>query len=254
MYRIDLNCDVGEGFGIYGFGQDEEILHLVTSANIACGFHAGDPDQMMRTVNQCLKNDVSIGAHPGYPDLQGFGRRYMNLSYNEIKNAILYQVGALMGIVKAYGGRVEHVKPHGALYNSAVNNMEIAAAVIDAVACLDGPALVALAGSKMIQLAREKGLPVIQEGFADRTYRPDGTLIDRKAERSVITNPVEAAEQVVMMVKEKRIICFSGEEIPVHVDTVCIHGDNPYSLDILKEIRASLYKNDVLLLKPASEF
>ncbi|MHB9095140.1 MAG: 5-oxoprolinase subunit PxpA [Eubacteriales bacterium] len=253
MCRIDLNCDIGEGFGIYSFGQDEELIHLITSANIACGFHAGDPNQMVKTVELCLVNDVAIGAHPGYPDLAGFGRRAMDLSYHDIKNMVLYQAGALTAVAKALGGKVEHVKPHGALYNSAVNNMEIAAAVIDAVASLDGPALVALAGSKVVRLAREKGLRIIQEGFADRSYKPDGSLLGRKFETSVITDPTGAAENVVRMVKENRIICHSGEEISVHVDTVCVHSDNRKALEIIKEIRAALYKNEIMLLKPSHE-
>ncbi len=251
MYRIDLNCDIGEGYGAFSFGNDDELIGLITSANIACGYHAGDPDQMFRTVDLCLKNNVAVGAHPGYPDLLGFGRRAMHMSYNEIKNMIVYQVGALMGIARALGGAVEHVKPHGALYNSAVNDMEVSSAIIDAVSCLEGPALVALAGSKIVSLAREKGLKVYQEGFADRSYRPDGSLLSRKSEKAVIKDPAEAAGRVLKMIKEKKATCYTGEEINIHVDTICVHGDNSSAPDILKEIRKTLFANDIMLVKPS---
>ncbi len=250
MDRIDLNCDVGEGFGIYSFGNDQEILTLITSANVACGFHAGDPNHMFKTVNECLKNGVAVGAHPGYPDLVGFGRRSMHLSYDDVRNMIIYQVGALMAVAKALGGEVKHVKPHGELYNSAVNNIDTAVAVIDAVALLGGPALVALAGSAVVELAREKGVKVLQEGYADRNYREDGTLMSRKSGQAVITEPEEAAEQAVRMVKENKIVSSEGKELKVQVDTICVHGDNPHAVAILKKIRTRLSQNDIVIKYP----
>ncbi len=253
MYRIDLNCDVGEGFGIYSFGHDEEIIKLITSANIACGFHAGDPNQMFKTVNECLKNGVAIGAHPGYPDLIGFGRRPMCLSYNDVRHMIVYQVGALMAVARSLGGEVKYVKPHGELYNSAVSHIETASAVIDAVASLEGPALVTLAGSPIVELAREKGLKVLQEGYADRNYKADGTLLGRKSGGAVVTDPVEAAGKAVKMVKENRVVCCDGKEIKVYVDTICVHGDNANAVAILQEIRAAFLKDNVLIKNPFEE-
>lgn len=252
MDKIDINVDAGEGFGIYKIGNDEEILKLVSSANIACGFHAGDPVQMAKTVEWCLENNVAVGAHPGYPDLAGFGRKAMSFGFDEIKNMILYQVGALASITKALGGVVEHVKPHGALYNKAAVEMETANAVIEAVLSLEGPALVGLAGSQLIRLAKDRGLRVYEEGFADRNYEADGTLVSRNDPDSVISDPVKAARRVVKMVKEKKVDVRGGKEIGLHVDTVCIHGDTDSAFLIAKEIRDALAKNGIQLIKPGS--
>lgn len=250
MDRIDINVDAGEGFGIYKIGNDEEILELVSSANIACGFHAGDHVQMAKTVEMCLRNKVAVGAHPGYPDLMGFGRKALSFSYDEIKNMILYQVGALISIAKALGGTVEHVKPHGALYNKAAVDIETAHAVIEAVLYLDGPALVGLAGSKLVHLAKDKGLRVYEEGFADRNYEADGTLVSRSHSCSVISDPVKAAERVIKMVKEGKVASRDGKEIELQVDTICIHGDTESAVLIAKQIRSALAGNGIQMTRP----
>lgn len=249
MFTIDINSDIGEGFGIYTISRDDDIVRLITSANIACGFHAGDPEQMFKTTEMCLKNGVAIGAHPGYPDLAGFGRRAIEMSRRNIRNMILYQVGALMAIAGALGGRVEHVKPHGALYNTAFHNAETALAVIEAVGLLNGPALVAPAGSVLAKKAPEKGVRVIIEGFADRRYNPDGTLADRQLPGAVITSPDQAAKQALQMVTQRTVSCLAGEELNINIDTICIHGDNLHAVDILKAIRNILIDNKVDIAK-----
>jgi len=253
MYRIDLNCDIGEGFGIYSFGQDKELLGLITSANIACGFHAGDPNQMFNTVKMCLEHDVAIGAHPGYPDLPGFGRRSMEFDYDEIRNMILYQAGALAAIAGSLGGKVEHIKPHGELYNTALRNDGVAAAVVDAVAGLKGPALVMMAGSKIVEMAQKRGVKVIHEGFADRNYGSDRTLLSRKFADAVINDPERAASRVIRMIKENRVDCCNGSDMPLYADTICVHSDNKNAVNILKQIRKELDRNNVQLLKPSHE-
>lgn len=253
MDRIDINVDAGEGFGIYKIGDDEELLKLVSSANIACGFHAGDPLTMAKTVELCLRNKVAVGAHPGYPDLMGFGRKAMSFSFDEIKNMILYQVGALSSIAKALGGTVEHIKPHGALYNKAAADVETAHAVIEAVLSLNGPALVGLAGSKLVHLAKSRGLRVYEEGFADRHYEADGTLVSRKDPASVISDPVVVAKRVIKMVQEKKAASRDGQEIRLQVDTICIHGDTDSAVLIAKQIRSVLAENGIQLTRPVLE-
>lgn len=253
MNRIDINSDIGESFGIYRLGQDDRLLPLITSANIACGFHAGDPQHMAATVEKCLVHQVAIGAHPGYPDLAGFGRRNISFTHKELKNLVIYQVGALMGIAKSLGGQVRHVKPHGALYNAAAANDDTAAAVVEAVLSLEGPALIALAGSRAVRLARKQGLPVLEEGFADRRYNADGSLLARHFDQAVIASPVDAVRQVLNMVKNKRVTCFGGGEISITVDTVCIHGDNVMAVDIVKQIRSELLNSKVTIGFPALE-
>lgn len=253
MNQIDINCDMGEGFGIYRIGQDDSLLPLISSASIACGFHAGDPQQMAATVEKCLQHNVAVGAHPGYPDLAGFGRRAMSFTRKELKNLIIYQVGALIGITKSLGGQVVHVKPHGALYNSAVASDEVAGAVVEAVLSLEGPSLVALAGSRVVRLARAQGLPVLEEGFADRRYKADGTLLDRSFDQAVISSPAMAAKQVLNMVKNQRVSCYRGGEISLRIDTVCIHGDNRKAVQILKQIRLELLNNEVMISIPSFE-
>ncbi len=249
MY-IDLNADIGEGFGIYRFGQDEAILSVISSANIACGFHAGDPLHMAATVELCLANKVAIGAHPGYPDLAGFGRRDMTLSSEEIKSIIIYQAGALSAIAKSLGGSVSHVKPHGALYNKAAYDEKTANAVIEAVLRLEGPALIALASSPLVQMARQKGLRVYEEGFADRNYNQDGSLVGRNSSDAIISDPVVAADRAVKMVKEKKVISLSGQEVWLEVDTICIHGDNSLALQTANEIKRALNFNGISISQP----
>ncbi|MBL7182991.1 MAG: LamB/YcsF family protein [Anaerolineae bacterium] len=239
--KVDLNCDMGESFGRYRIGADEAMMQHITSANIACGYHAGDPLVMDRTVRLAAKHGVGIGAHPSFPDLMGFGRRAMQLSSEEIENYILYQIGALAAFARAAGVELVHVKPHGALYNMAARDMELARAIVHGIARFGREVIVVwLAASAMIEAAGEAGLCVAQEGFADRAHNPDGTLQSRKEPGSVIHDPQRAAGQAVAMVRDGVVVAHTGEEIPVHVDTICVHGDSPGAVQIARTIRAEL--------------
>lgn len=250
MDRIDLNCDVGESFGIYKFGNDEELLGMVSSANIACGFHAGDPRQMTKTVEICLENGVAIGAHPGFPDLSGFGRRVLKMNRDEITSMILYQAGALMTIAKALGGTVEHIKPHGALYNVAAYDREIGNALTDALLSLEGPALVALAGSPLVDLARTRGIKVIEEAFADRNYMSDGSLVRRDQPEAVINEPEKVAQRITELVRGE-VTALDGKKIKINAETICVHGDNPGAIVTAREITRALNKFGITILKPS---
>lgn len=238
---MDINCDYGEDFGIYALHTSDEILNYVTSINVACGFHAGDPVVMARTVKQALKKGVRIGAHPGYADLQGFGRREMQLSAEEIKALVLYQIGALYGFVKAHGGQLHHVKPHGALYNQSANDREKAQAVIDAVKAFDDRlVLYALAGSLQADMAREQGLTVFEEVFADRHYYADGTLVSRRAANAVIDSEEKMLLHVERLVREQKIIAIDGSELKTNAGTICIHGDGAHALSFAKKVASIL--------------
>lgn len=245
-HRVDLNCDMGESFGAYTLGHDEAILPFVTSANIACGFHAGDPAVMKRTVRLALRHNVAIGAHPGLPDLVGFGRRNMALSPEEAYDMVVYQIGALAAFVRAEGGQLHHVKAHGALYNMAATSAALAEAIAEAVyrtqpeACLYG-----LAGSELIQAAQKLGLATANEVFADRSYQPNGTLTPRSQPNALLTDPTEAIAQVVRMVKEGRVRALSGTDVAIRADTVCIHGDGAHALEFAREIRATLHHEGI---------
>ncbi|MBL7182826.1 MAG: LamB/YcsF family protein [Anaerolineae bacterium] len=239
--EVDLNCDMGESFGRYRVGADEALMPFITSANIACGYHAGDPLVMDRAVRLAAKHKVGVGAHPGFPDLMGFGRRAMQLSPEEIENYILYQVGALAAFARAAGVELIHVKPHGALYNMAAKDVELARAIVHGIARFSKELIVVcLAGSAMIEAAGEVGLRVAQEGFADRAYNPDGTLQSRKEPGSVIHDPQRAAERAVAMVRDGVVVAHTGEEIPLHVDTICVHGDTSTAVQIAQAIRKEL--------------
>ena len=241
MLSVDLNCDMGESFGNYQLGHDREILQYVSSANIACGFHAGDPDVMRKTVKMAMEQHVAIGAHPGLPDLQGFGRRPMAVSPEEVYNFLLYQTGALWAFAKAEGGRLQHVKPHGALYNMAAADAKLAEAIAEAVYKLDpGLILFGLAGSELIKAAQKIGLPTAQEAFADRTYQQDGSLTSRKQTNALINDPQQAAHQVLQMVKEGRVKSQQGTDVNIQVDTICIHGDGPHALQFARHIYEAL--------------
>lgn len=241
MVRVDLNSDVGESFGAYKLGLDAEVLKHVTSANIACGFHAGDPMVMAKTVALAVENGVGIGAHPGYPDLQGFGRRNMNLTPEEVKNFVIYQVGALAAFARAAGRPLQHVKAHGALYNMAAKDAKLARAIAEGVkAAAPDAILLALAGSEMVKAAREVGLKVAQEVFADRAYNPDGTLVPRSQPGSMIHDPEVAIPRAVRMVTEGKVTAITGEEIPIQADSICVHGDNPEAIAFVARIRDAL--------------
>ncbi|SFS90459.1 LamB/YcsF family protein [Marininema halotolerans] len=236
-YRIDLNCDMGESFGAYEIGQDRAVLSHITSANIACGYHAGDPNVMRRTVRAALEKGVGLGAHPGLPDLIGFGRRDMAITPEDAYTMTLYQVGALAAIAKAEGGRLQHVKPHGALFNMAAKDAALARGIAQAVASLDESfVLFGLAGSELVKAGREVGLSVAEEVFADRTYQVDGSLTPRSHPHAVIKDPTEAAQRVIQMVTEKQTITVDGAKIPVNADTVCIHGDHPDALTFIEHL------------------
>ena len=241
MKKVDLNCDMGESFGIFKIGMDEQILPFITSANIACGFHAGDPSIMRKTVQLSLKHNVAIGAHPGLPDLQGFGRRPMEVSAQEVYDMVLYQVGALIAITKCEGGDVRHVKPHGALYNMAAKDQSLAEAIAQAISKLDSKLILyGLAGSELVSAGERFGLQVAQEVFSDRTYQSDGSLTSRRLPEALITDDEKARQQVIRMVKEGMVTSVQGKEIPIVADTICIHGDGVKALSFSKILRRDL--------------
>ncbi|UIN50678.1 LamB/YcsF family protein [Bacillus safensis] len=241
MYQVDINCDLGESFGQYTIGADEQILEYVTSANIACGFHAGDPTVMRKTVRMALDKGVKIGAHPGLQDLAGFGRRPMAISAEEAYDLVIYQIGALSAFLKAEGGTMQHVKPHGALYNMAAENTELSESIAQAVYDVD-PNLVlfGLSGSELALAGERIGLQVAHEVFSDRTYQTDGTLTSRREQHALIEEDERAVQQVVRMVREGRVRTVQGEDIELKADTVCIHGDGSHALQFAKTITAKL--------------
>ncbi|HAH63330.1 MAG TPA: LamB/YcsF family protein [Treponema sp.] len=240
MTRIDLNCDLGESFGAYTIGMDSEVLPFITSANIACGFHAGDPVVMNKTVREAVKNNVSLGAHPGLPDLPGFGRRVMKITPAEAEAYIVYQTGALAAFARAAGAELHHVKPHGALYNMAADDTALAEAVCRGVSSVDKRLiLVVLSGSCMQSAAERLGVRYACEVFADRAYTDGGTLVSRSKPGAVITDEDEVIKRAVRMVKDGIVRSESGKEIHVRADTICVHGDNPKALQFVRRIRAS---------------
>jgi UPF0271 protein len=251
---VDLNGDIGESFGVYVIGDDAALLDSLSSANIACGFHAGDPSTMRRTVRLALEKGVAVGAHPGYPDLQGFGRREMAVTPQEAHDLTLYQVAALAGIAKAEGAALEHVKPHGALYNQAATNPELADAVARAVQAAD-PALIlfGLSGSELIRAGERIGLRTASEVFADRACRSDGSLASRRLPGAFIEDPGEAAARAARMIREGCVATLDGTEIAVRADTLCVHGDNPRALAFARSIRAHLERESILI-RGAGEF
>jgi UPF0271 protein len=249
--RIDINCDMGEGFGAWAMGNDIALLDQVSSANIACGFHAGDPQTMHRVVAAALQRGVRVGAHPGLPDLQGFGRRVMQVSPAEVHAMVVYQVGALWAFAKAAGGTLSHVKAHGALYNMAAKDRALADAIARAVHEVD-PQLVlfGLAGSQMIRAAEALGLPVAAEVFADRSYQDDGSLTPRGQPGALIEDADAAAAQVLQMVQHGTVRAASGKTVALRADTLCIHGDQPGALAFAQRIRGALDAVGVCVAAP----
>jgi len=248
---IDLNCDMGESFGAWRMGNDAELMNHVSSINIACGFHAGDATTIRQTIETGLAKGVAIGAHPSYPDLQGFGRREMSLSPSEVFDAVIYQVAAVKGICESVGGHLTHVKPHGALYNRAARDKEIAVAIADAVASIDRDLiLLGLAGSMSITSASERGLHTANEAFADRTYQPGGSLTPRTFANAMIEDPQIAAHQALDIVFHEQVATTTGERIHIMAETICIHGDRPHAVEFAREIRRVLSENGVIIAPP----
>jgi UPF0271 protein len=244
--KIDLNCDMGESFGRYTLGADSALMPHITSANIACGFHASDPLVMDRTVRLAREHGVAIGAHPGFPDLQGFGRRDMQLSSEEAETAILYQIGALSAFARAAGVGLVHVKPHGALYNQAARDRTLAEAIIRAVTRFSRELIVVgLANSEVVNVALEAGQPVAREAFADRAYEPDGSLRSRRLPGAVLHDPAQAAAQAVRIARDGLVVAWDGQEVPVQAETLCVHGDTPTALVIVQAIRQALREAEV---------
>jgi len=251
--QVDINCDMGESFGAYKLGNDEEMMRFITSANVACGWHAGDPMVMDRTIRTAIGHGVQVGCHPGYPDLMGFGRRAMDLSTDEVEKYCLYQLGALWAMAKANGTEVRHFKAHGALANVSFVNMEVARAAARAVAGFSKEIVfVALANSPLAQAGQEMGLKVALEAYPERAYSPDGTLRSRKLPGASIHDPVEAAARAVQMVTQGSINAYEGDLIHLKVDTLCIHGDNPAAPQIALAVVEALRATNVEM-KPMSE-
>lgn len=241
--KMDLNCDMGESYGAYKLGMDEDVIKHITSANIACGWHAGDPAVMRKTVQMAKESRVGIGAHPGYPDLLGFGRRNMDCTAEEIKDYIVYQIGALQAFAKVLGAKVVHVKPHGNLYLTAVDDEKTAMAIAEAIVSID-PNLIYMAlggakGAMMREIGKKVGLKVAFEAFPDRAYTPEGTLVSRRQAGAVIKDPEMVAERALMMTKGK-VIAIDGREISLDVHTLCVHGDTPGSVNLTKRIGEKL--------------
>lgn len=245
---MDLNCDLGESFGSYKIGMDEEVIPLITSANVACGYHASDPVVMQKTVEMAAKNGIGIGAHPGFPDLMGFGRRNMNISTKEAYAYVTYQLGALDAFCKKAGVKLQHVKPHGALYNMAGKDYKLAKAICEAVYDFDKDLiLLGLTGSELIHASETVGLRHANEFFADRAYEEDGSLVARSKEGSVITDETVALERVVKVVKEGKVTSITGKEITLSIDSICVHGDGEKALAFVKLIGERLKKENITM-------
>ena len=246
--KIDFNCDMGESFGMYKMGLDEEVIKYITSANIACGFHAGDPTWMRHTVRLAEEHDVALGAHPSFPDLSGFGRRDMAVTPEEAKNDVIYQIGALQAFSKSK--KLQHVKPHGAMYNRAVGDEPLARAICEAVLEVDPDMiLLALSGSLWVEIAQDMGLKVAREIFADRALNADGTLVSRSKPGSVIHDIEEVVVRSVKMVSEGKATAITGEEINVQADSLSLHGDTPGAVEIAKSLKEALVAEGVGIVR-----
>jgi UPF0271 protein len=241
MVQIDLNADLGESFGAWPMGHDQALMTSITSANVACGFHAGDPSVLRQTVRLAITHGVAVGAHPGFPDLVGFGRREMQLSPRDVEDLVLYQVAAAAGVAAASGARLQHVKAHGALYNMAVRDQGLAQAIARATAAIDRTLILfGLPDSELLKAGQEAGLRVAAEAFADRTYEPDGTLTSRRKPGSVIHDAATVVARAVEMVTTGTVLATDGSRLTVRADTLCLHGDTPGSADLARQIRGAL--------------
>ncbi len=238
---IDLNSDLGEGFGAWPLGDDEALLDVVTSANVACGFHAGDPSVLRRVTERAAERGVAIGAQVGYRDLAGFGRRFIDMDPHDLANDVIYQIGALDGFARVAGSAVRYVKPHGALYNAVVSHAEQAAAVVEAIRRYD-PTLpvLGLPGSELVKQAEEAGLAVVLESFADRAYTPEGTLVSRREPHAVVRDPGEVVERSVRMAVEGAVRAVDGSVLTLRPRSLCVHGDTPGAVDLVRRVRKAL--------------
>lgn len=248
MKYIDLNSDLGESYGQWNMGDDAAILPVVSSANVACGFHAGSPAGILATLNAARVNGVAVGAHVAYPDLVGFGRRNMDIASDELTADVIYQIGALQGLARAAGTRVRYVKPHGALYNTIAHDSRQALAVIAAIKAVE-PALplVVLAGSPLAQLARDEGLTVIAEAFADRAYHADGTLVSRREPGAVLHDPKRVAERMLELITKGGLASVEGQFTRIDADSICVHGDSPGAIDMARQVRTLLEQNGIMI-------
>lgn len=248
LKKIDLNSDLGESFGQWQMGDDAAILRLVSSANVACGFHAGSPAHLLKTLKAAAAENVMVGAHVSYPDLVGFGRRNMDIASEELTADVIYQIGALAGLAQAAGTQVRYVKPHGALYNTIAHNERQALAVIDAILAINPELpLVGLAGSPLLNLAQQKGLKTVAEAFADRAYHSDGTLVSRQQAGAVIHDARQAAERMLQWVTEGGIISIEGEFTPIEAQSICVHGDTPQAVVMATEIHRLLVSQGIVI-------
>jgi len=239
--RIDLNADVGESFGAYSIGRDAALMQSITSANIAAGFHGGDPSVIRDTIRLAKQRGVAIGAHPGFPDLVGFGRREMRVSPQEAEDFVLYQIAAVAGMAAAEGTKLRHVKPHGALYNMAARDASLASAIARSVAAFDRSlVLFGLPNSELLKAGRAAGLEVAAEGFADRAYEPDGSLAARRRPGSVIDAPDLVVARALRLVKDHSVVAVDGTTLTLHISTICVHGDTPGADDLAAKLRAGL--------------
>lgn len=246
MFHVDLNCDLGESFGRFKLGEQEEILKYVTSANIACGFHSGDPSVMRETVKLAISNGVKIGAHPGLPDLIGFGRREMAISPQEGYDMVVYQIGALQGFLSTFNEPMQHVKPHGALYNMAAKDSKLAEAIAQAIYDISpGLILFGLANSELTKAGEKIGLRTAHEFFADRTYQEDGSLTSRSQKDALITDQNQSATQVIKAIKEGKVVSQQKTDVSLRADTICLHGDGEHALLFAKYLNETLEKNQI---------
>ncbi|OAT22894.1 lactam utilization protein [Buttiauxella gaviniae ATCC 51604] len=245
---IDLNSDLGESFGAWTMGDDAAILKLVSSANVACGFHAGSPAALLLTLREAAQQGVAIGAHVSYPDLVGFGRRNMDVARDELIADVIYQIGALQGLAKAAGTEVRYVKPHGALYNTIAQDERQALAVIDAILAIDPRLpLVGLAGSRVLDLAQEKGLRTIAEAFADRAYHANGTLVSRREAASVLHDAKLIAQRMLQLITQGGVTSIEGQFTPIKADSICVHGDSPGAIEMARQIRNLLEEKGIAI-------
>jgi UPF0271 protein len=244
--KVDLNADLGEGFGPWPMGADTAMMDVISSANIACGFHAGDPDQMLKSMAAAVARGVGLGAHPGFPDLQGFGRRPMQMSHAEVANMVTYQTGAAMAMARAAGGRLRHVKLHGALANMAADDAALARAAYEGALRADPDLIVmVIAGTDQEEAALAIGAPIAREIFADRAYLPNARLQDRKIAGAVIHDPGQVAIRILAMLQEAAIIAEDGTRIPTQIDTICLHGDTPQAVEIARNLRTRLEAENI---------